>query len=283
VKLSLGTVQLGLDYGVNNSTGVLTDEQADAVLDAAVDAGFSMVDTSLDYGKAVERIARFLERRPGALEVVMKYDATLPPDTIRKLQDNAIIHSTYDMLWTSAPDMSTLDPSLADGVTVYTVDEAYLIPKGFDLVQVPASILDDRMDMCIRFLKERGQRVFVRSLLLQGLIAADPAIGPVGTNGCPELQPMAQSYLEGLRGVAAAYDMSVTELAVRWAWEIFPDVAIIGGETPDQVRAVGEYWHLGPLPPSAVSAARVVRLGIPEVVISPRMWNQSYAFTTVKQ
>ena len=32
MKLSLGTVQLGLAYGVNNAVGHLSDEQADAVL-----------------------------------------------------------------------------------------------------------------------------------------------------------------------------------------------------------------------------------------------------------
>ena len=48
MRLSLGTVQLGVNYGINNSAGALSDEQVEAVLEAAVDSGFTMVDTSVD-------------------------------------------------------------------------------------------------------------------------------------------------------------------------------------------------------------------------------------------
>ena len=55
--LCLGTVQLGLHYGINNKVGMLTDEQAFEVLDAAYEAGFRAVDTAPAYGESERRIA----------------------------------------------------------------------------------------------------------------------------------------------------------------------------------------------------------------------------------
>ena len=282
MELSLGTVQLGLHYGVNNDTGALTDEQADAVLDAAADAGFTMVDTSVDYGLAIERIARFLRRRPGALEVVAKFFGGLSKEEIWKQSENALQTLgtiDYTLLWTAGQDIASLDPAYADGVTVYTVDEAEDVPEDFGIVQVPASILDGRMDEEIPRLQAQGRTVIVRSLLLQGLLAADPNDGPVGHHQCPALADTARPYLQELRSLATTYKMSVIELAVRWVWEIDPDVAVLGAETPDQVREIATAWKRGPLPREVVHVAHAIREDIPAVVISPLMWGQQFDFT----
>jgi len=164
-------------------------------------------------------------------------------------------------------------------VTVYTVEEAEAIPDGFGMVQVPASMLDGRMDAEIKQLQQRGKIVLVRSLLLQGLLAADPERGPVGHHRVPELTGAARPYLVEVRRLSEAYGLSVPEMAVRWAWTIMPDVAIVGAETPTQVRELGLAWKRGPLPDALVSEILALREGIPEIVISPRMWRQAFDFT----
>ena len=286
MRLSLGTVQLGVAYGVNNSVGALSDEQVEAVLEAAVDSGFTMVDTSIDYGLAIERIGRFLRRRPESFEVVGKFYGALSANQIRTLKEQCapLIDFDYTLLWTHAggQDIASLDPSLADGVTVYTVEEAEAVNPAFGMVQVPASVLDGRMDAEIVKLQASGAQVLVRSLLLQGLIASDPDVGPVGHHRCPELPELARPYLKRLRILADLYAMDVVELAVRWVWEIGPDVAIVGAETPEQARAIGEAWQRGPLPGSLTDRLRELRVGIPEVVISPIMWDQHYDFTVTE-
>jgi len=282
MKLSLGTVQLGLAYGVNNAVGHLSDEQADAVLEAAVDSGFSMVDTSIDYGSAIERIGRFLRRRPGALEVVVKFFGGLTPGQIENLHKKClelVDPIDYTLLWTCGQDIEALDPGLADGVTVYTVEEAEAVDDGFGMVQVPASVLDGRMDAEIKRLQADGKIVLVRSLLLQGLLAADPETGPAGHHQNASLPFAAQPYLRALNHWAIIYGMSVPEIAVRWVWQIEPDVAIVGAETPAQARAIGEAWKRGPLPEDLVAQLYKLREGVPEVVISPIMWGQHFDFT----
>ena len=286
MQLSLGTVQLGVAYGVNNAVGALTDEQAAAVLEAAADSGFTMLDTSTDYGLAIERIGRFLQRRPGALEVVAKFDALLPASTIEELEFECVKtigKVDYTLLWTAGGNIAELDSTLADGVTVYTVEEAEAVPDGFGMVQVPASMLDGRMDVEIRRLQNRGKIVLVRSLLLQGLLAADPETGPVGHHNAPELAEAARPYLTELRATAQLYRIPIPEMAVRWAWEIEPDVAIVGAETPEQVREIAAAWKRGPLPRDLVEEILELREGIPEIVISPRMWRQAFDFTLARK
>lgn len=281
MRLSLGTAQLGVDYGVNNAVGYLSDDQADAVLEAAADSGFTMVDVSYDYGTAPERIGRFLRRRPGALSVVLKVHADLSPERIREVQAKCrelIGEVAYTMLWTSGQDITALGP-MTDGVSVNTVEEAEDASDTFLFIQVPASVLDGRMDEEITRLQSKGVTVQVRSLLLQGLLAAHPKTGPAGCYGNPSLPGEAMPYLLALRKIADDFSMSVVELAVRWVWEIFPDVAIIGAETPGQVREIAEAWKRGPLPQEAVTRALALREDVPELVISPRMWAQSFDFT----
>ena len=284
MKLSLGTVQLGVPYGVNNAGGMLSDAQAEAVLRAAHDSGFTMLDTSHEYGLALERIGRFLRAHPGAFEVVVKYNAADPPERLERLEARSreLLDGAdhFTLYWTAGgTDIAALDPFGADGVTVYTVAEAEAVPGGFDMIQVPGSCLDGRMDAEIPRLQAKGKIVLVRSLLLQGLLAADPATGPAGHHNCPELAAAARPYLRGLQQLAVAHGMSVPELAVRWAWEIEPDVAVLGAETPGQVRTLADAWKRGPLPESVVRQVLDLRADVPEVVISPMLWRQAFAFT----
>ena len=283
MQLSLGTAQLGVDYGINNAVGYLTDDQADAVLEAAADSGFTMLDVSYAYGTASERIGRFLRRRPGALSVVLKVHAALSPEMIRERQSKChdlIGDVAYTMLWTSGQRIVMLNPRLVDGVSVNTVAEAVAAGVAFSIIQVPASVLDGRMDAEIKRLRSNGHIVQVRSLLLQGLLAAHPKTGPVGSYSNPALPSEAMPYLLALRRLADDFDMNIVELAIRWVWEISPDVAIVGAETPEQVRAIAGAWKRGSLPVELVEQLHEIRADVPELVITPRMWNQSFDFTT---
>ena len=285
MELALGTAQIGIAYGVNNAVGCPSDSEAAAVLAAAADSGFTMVDTSFDYGLAMSRIGQFLKKRPRAFKVMVKYRGLLLPDAIRERQ--AYVQETmpvdYTLLWTSGEDVSKLDPALADGVAVHTAEEAEAVPDGFDIIQFPASILDGRMEWDIRRQQRRGRTVIVRSLLLQGLLMTDPEIGPVGHHRSPELSVAARPYLQGIRRIATAHGVGVLEIAVRWVWYFMPDIAVIGAETPEQVLEIAQAWKRGPLPFEIGNEILALRENIPELVISPRMWNQQYHFTGQNQ
>ena len=58
-KLALGTVQLGMDYGITNLAGQPSVETANDVIQAALKAGVTTIDTSIAYGSSEELIGEF--------------------------------------------------------------------------------------------------------------------------------------------------------------------------------------------------------------------------------
>jgi aryl-alcohol dehydrogenase-like predicted oxidoreductase len=177
-------------------------------------------------------------------------------------------------------DVGSVEQAGADGVSVYSVEEAAtVLDLHYDMVQVPSSILDGRMDGMIPKLQRRGMRVAVRSGLLQGLLASEPGEMPAGNVGNSSFVKSAWAYLTGLRGIGARYGMGVVEMAVRWMYYVRPDIVIIGCEHSEQARHIGNYFLKGTLPNDLVDDVLELREGIPEVVISPRTWGQRYDFT----
>ncbi len=76
-KMTLGTVQLGLSYGVNNIAGMPTKERSFAILDAAYEGGVTVLDTSDDYGKSEEVIGDYLRENPDKhFEICTKFKVT---------------------------------------------------------------------------------------------------------------------------------------------------------------------------------------------------------------
>lgn len=59
MKLALGTVQFGLNYGVSNKLGQPSIAKAHAILDIAKDAGITTLDTALGYGESHQVLASY--------------------------------------------------------------------------------------------------------------------------------------------------------------------------------------------------------------------------------
>ena len=57
-----------LGYGAMELSGSsrsprITDPEADAILNAVLDAGINLIDTSIDYGRSEELIGKFISHR----------------------------------------------------------------------------------------------------------------------------------------------------------------------------------------------------------------------------
>ena len=53
-KLSFGTVQLGLDYGISNNSGKPTQKTADDIVEYLIHEGINCFDTATAYGNSEE-------------------------------------------------------------------------------------------------------------------------------------------------------------------------------------------------------------------------------------
>ena len=63
-ELSLGTVQLGVSYGINNQSGKPDRTQAFGILDTALTNGISALDTAAAYGDSEQVIGQWLQTIP---------------------------------------------------------------------------------------------------------------------------------------------------------------------------------------------------------------------------
>ena len=71
-KLTLGTVQLGLAYGVNNDKGMPSFEQSSEILDTALSSGIISFDTAQSYGDSEPVLKRFFEKEERERTLITK-------------------------------------------------------------------------------------------------------------------------------------------------------------------------------------------------------------------
>ena len=195
-RLVLGTAQFGVDYGVTNSRGRVPEHDLAALLDLAVDAGVTWVDTATEYGDAELRLRPWVDRlriqtkvraAGGAVasDIQMSCDR-LGSDSL----DAALIRFWFELSAVEQQRAANgLDRARRSGVisrigaSVYDDEELSTVLEFFsspDVVQVPASIVDQRLvaSLNIRKLRDRGCAIQVRSAYLQGLLITDHSDHP---------------------------------------------------------------------------------------------------------
>jgi len=197
MKIGLGTVQFGLNYGISNQSGRPEDAEVERILEAAIRLGIDLLDTAPNYGDAEDRIGTFA---PNPMLIVTKVrPGSQPLDSLRaslgRLRRGSIygciFHRAEDVL---GPDGKANAAALREarakglvrkiGVSVYGAEELESILKMFtpDLVQLPANVFDQRLVRSghVRNLKELGVEIHARSVFLQGLLLMDPERLPTG-------------------------------------------------------------------------------------------------------
>lgn len=212
MKLGLGTVQFGLDYGITNRNGRPSQQEVQAMLAHATDRGVDLLDTAALYGDA-ESVLGIALPRPHRFRIITKtrpLNAALSPDdaladvvegidkSLANLQEQTLygllVHRPNDLL---GPQGDDLFCALAGqkqagritkiGVSVYTADEAEEIAErhAIDLIQLPLNPLDQRMVQSgtLARLKHRGIEIHVRSAFLQGLLLSPVSQLPASLTG----------------------------------------------------------------------------------------------------
>ncbi|MCH7372397.1 MULTISPECIES: aldo/keto reductase [Aeromonas] len=195
MRLALGTVQFGLDYGISNRAGQVGDDALDDILTLARQLGIDTLDTAQAYGNAESRLgsrhsADFLlvdKLAPGILasEVAASVDNSLR-QLARPRLDGLLLHRGQDTspaLFERLMDLQRQGKVGKLGVSVYSPDELDLwLSQGnpLQLVQLPANLLDQRFlrSGWLNRLQDMGCEIHVRSLFLQGLLLMQPAMRP---------------------------------------------------------------------------------------------------------
>ncbi len=188
MKLVLGTVQLGLDYGISNQYGQVKSNEAKEIIHTANNLNINYFDTAAAYGNAEKVLGKYLTH---PANVITK----LPPDVTDKTNlfnclndslENLGLDNIYAVMLHDANQLIKY-PKLLDqlialknsgkitkiGASFYFPEQLAQCEKfNLDIIQVPANILDQRFirPALLKRLKSQGIEIHVRSAFLQGLL-----------------------------------------------------------------------------------------------------------------
>ena len=294
--LSLGTVQLGLSYGINNADGKPSQETANAILNAALAGGINTLDTAGAYGDSEVVIGNWLktiptEKRP----FIVTKAAHLDHSSLENLRKDLFgrVKKSKENLGVEQLDMLMLhhfDDYLCDKENVRTVmqelkasgevrfigasayshhDYAEIAATGFDATQIPINLFDWKQieNGGLKRLEESGMMVFVRSVYLQGLVFQKPE------TLAPHME-FARPTLEKFWGLCKKYDLAPATLALSYALSL-PGVTslVLGSEKAEQVQQnVALMEQAVDLSAEQMAEIRDLFLDTPEQVLNPGLW-----------
>ena len=270
--MTVGTVQLGMDYGIANESGKPDEAKSFAILRTAFGQGALSLDTSPAYGDSEEIIGRFLKTWEGERPyITTKVPVLRDPSgdfgswalasaerSLRRLGvdrlDCLLLHGADNLYGFGEKAAAAMEQILhrgyADrvGVSLYTAGdiEAMLRYPVFTATQIPMSIFDQRLIAggYVRRLSDAGFAVFVRSVFLQGVFFLDP-----DRVTDPILVKEAVPAIRLIRRITEETGMTVPELAISFIRDT-PGVSslVLGADDPDQVLENASCLAAPPLP-----------------------------------
>ncbi len=278
-KIAIGSVQFGVNYGINNSYGKTPPVEVAQILASAKNYGIDTIDTSYNYGDS-ERVLGTNSLSP--FNIVSKFPFPKDGKTLDGILKESLqrlnLHSIYGWLCHD-PDQLIAHPSIYSeaqtakekgliskiGASVYAPEQLTTIISLLgipDIIQVPFNILDRRFESILIDLKSAGTEIHVRSAFLQGLLLMSPN----------ELPP----FFQPLKAWLSAFDEAFpsTELRINAALQFCLnhqaiDKTVIGINTKDQlemnITALKQEVSSIPPPPA----------DLPVEIIIPSMWPKS--------
>ncbi len=193
-KITLGTAQFGLDYGISNQSGRVSRHSAGEILRVASEHGIETLDTAVAYGDSQQIIGCILAQHPYPFDLVSKFPPDAAPDRFDEILATTLktLGRSHLNAYLAHQFESFQQPSLRDrmeqakcqglieqfGVSVYRPSEVkWLLDHRIDcdVVQLPTSVFDGRFRPLFGELKARSIKIHARSIFLQGLYYISPA------------------------------------------------------------------------------------------------------------
>jgi aryl-alcohol dehydrogenase-like predicted oxidoreductase len=296
-RITLGTAQLGMKYGIANRDGQPTYETALEMLSSSEKYGVSTWDTSPLYGNSESIIGDYVRRYRPQVEISTKLPSlqslgALTPRQVRHLVESRLRTSLKNLakecveyyLIHDENDFLTFGDALIDalsdlqaaglikrmGISVYSPDIALkaLEIETFDAIQLPFNLLDRRFEEAgvLALANRRGATVFARSIFLQGLFFLTLAI-------LEDRLPAATEFVQKVHALAEQSGRSVVELAFAFVND-HPAVSslVIGMETVSQLQANVELQNQKRLTNNEREAIYRCFHNVPASIVNPTRW-----------
>ena len=297
MKLCLGTVQFGIDYGLRGRTKPSLGDSI-AMLNYAVRNGVEAIDTSALYGEAETVVGEFLSQSPIPREnlfVVSKFgvagiEGLSSQELEQRLLDEAGISlsrlglNRLDAYICHVPSAVRDDrvvqalgalrrSGMAShvGFSVYETEEAEIaINSGVvDFLQIPFSVLDQRMATqgILELAARRGVELHSRSAYVQGLALMDPEFVP---EHLAEIRPA----IARLAGLCRAANVSRQVLALAFV-RSFAQIShiVFGAHDMNQLADTIKSFSCD-VPGNVVQEARRLFADIRPELVMPNKWKK---------
>ena len=264
-RLVLGTAQLGMDYGIANTTGQPVYDTARSIVQEAWESGICEFDTAQAYGQSERVLGRVFKDLGIADEarVITKFasdvdhlDRTALNKALETSMKSLGVESLYGLilhrenlldLWKKGLEenlMNIVASGMVEhiGISLYSPERAIqtLNTKGVSMVQLPTNIIDRRFEITrvFQLADDVKKTIYIRSIFLQGLLLMAPDV-------LTEYMGFAAPVLSRLTSFAQDVGLNIKELCIGYCKNTFPHALFIfGAETLAQVRENLKYWNV---------------------------------------
>lgn len=303
-ELTLGTAQLGMEYGIANRSGQPTFEAAVRLIRKAIEFGLNSIDTARSYGEAESRVGEALKGSyAGKVQVVTKLDPLgwLEPGQSAKSISAAVEASVYrscrelglgqlpvlllhrwdhrhacqGAIWNRLTELKAEKTIGVLGVSVQTPEEALEAIQDPEIkqVQLPFNILDWRWRKAgvIQALEERKDLiVHVRSVFLQGILTSKPNLWPKLDGVNPrELTAEIDELVKTLNRQNRA-DLCIAYVRAQpWI-----DSLVIGMEALEQLEENIRLFQNKPLTGEEARLVEESLSNVPVELLNPALWRR---------
>jgi len=251
--ISLGTVELGLDYGLPGSNSRPTPAEAERLIHYALDRGINHLDTARAYGDSEALIGQALGHRRH--QVILTTKVAVNPLTFTESLETSLrlLRTDYvDILMLHAtPEDSLTNPAIIDplltlqakgyfhhlGASIYGPFAAHTALESglFSCLQIAYSPLDRRLETLFPQADRIG--LIARSVLLKGAL----------THRYRDLPPT-YSELQSAIAPLNLLGLPLPELAYRYVLNSPIATALAGTAHLAELDQILRYAELEPLP-----------------------------------
>jgi aryl-alcohol dehydrogenase-like predicted oxidoreductase len=243
-KIILGTVQFGLNYGINNSLGKPSKETVFQILSYAYDNGIRYLDTAELYGNAHDLIGEYHKLNPNKkFNIVTKFPHDFEGDIeikIKKYLDQLNVNHLHGILFHSFESYLIHKDKLIKklynveqiGVSVYTNEQIEIVVNdtNISIIQLPFNLFDNinhRGELILKA-KAKNKTVHTRSAFLQGLFFM---------NKDNDIRKELSAELEIISQIALKYSISIGSLALNYCLkQVNIDAVLIGVDSLNQLK-----------------------------------------------
>jgi len=253
-KLSLGTVQFGLDYGVTNQNGQVTIDTARNILNIAKQSNIRTLDTASLYGNSeqvlgeiginnYQVITKTTLLKDDVNEVIVNFYKSLEKLNRDKVE-GLLIHNIgdiennqFDTLFSKLNELKKEGLIGKIGFSTYTPEQIDFLLNtfDFDLIQVPFNVFDNRLIVGgqLKRLKNKGIEVHARSVFLQGLLLDFNSLGGYFSNW--------KKKFDDYQKIVKDSELSLLEYALNFALNVEEiDRVLVGVNNQKQLTDIVE-------------------------------------------